>query len=81
MSICRWIFSLVVFFTLLGSSGHAQDFDAAIKMLLPDGLETGMPVPILKSRRPKIFDGPEAFDPQGESHKIYMETQGLGKPG
>ena len=60
---------------------RSQDFGAAAKEIVPNGVEIGMLISDLKENRPTIFDGPSAANLRGEPHQTFMETQGLGKPG
>jgi len=60
---------------------RAQDFETAIKEVIPQGVEIGMSSSSLKQTRPSLLDGPTAANPRGEPHQTFMETQGLGKPG
>lgn len=71
-------------FCFIACLASAQDFNAAVETIIPEGIRLGMGVADLQQVRPTTFEGPAVALPGGQDAKMYrtlMEVQNIGAPG
>jgi len=71
-------------FCFIACLASAQDFNAAVETIIPEGVRLGMGVADLQQARLTTFEGPAVALSGGQDAKMYrtlMEVQNIGAPG